>query len=979
LGTEAWPKLAVVDLRSDLVSDSSRFSMSSTTKAQEEPQSGPQALGAHLPEIDRTEIVERECRQNALREQTELHENILESLSDGIAIFDTEFRFLRWNRAMEKLTGVPRGDLIGSDRLPWEVFPHLRQQGMDELMRAAMKGEIVERESIPFRLPDGKEGFTSDTYLPVRAEDGQIRGIACVVRDVTQRERTAEALRESERRFRTIFDQAAVGVAQIETRTGRFVRINRKYCDIVGIEAADMTATTFMAITHPHDLQLDLDNMEKLKAGNIRHFSMEKRYIRPDGSIVWVNLAVSAMWEIDREPEHHIAVVEDITDRKRTEEALRQSEERFRRAFASAAHGMALVAPAGRWLRVNRALCNILEYSEEELLKTNFQDIIHREDLERHLDDLRRLRAGGVSMYQAEGRCIHKQGRLVWTLLSMSPVRDENRNTVHFVVQIQDITERKRAERLAELAAKADAGLLIDEVLDHVFETFRTVIPFERIGCAFLEDGGRTVRSVYGRSLASEIELPVGYSAPLNGTSLESVLEAKRPRILNNLEAYLREHPDSDSTRRMVTEGIRSSLTCPLVAMGKPVGFLFFSSTKLCAYSDSDVETYLGIAERLSLILEKGRLYQELTETKHQLELRNELIQDLFGRYTSEEVASRILESPQQLQMGGETRKVTILLSDLRGFTEVCVQLEPQAVVRLLNIHLGAMADVIINHHGTIDEFLGDSILALFGAPVLAEDDARRALACALDMQRAMGGVNAQLAAEGLPTLELGIGIHTGDVVVGNIGSHKRTKYGVVGPPVNLASRIQACTLGGQILCSEDTLRELGDLVEFDGPIEVRAKGFSKPIVTFPVRGLRDEPDLSIPAPVEALVPLTEALPVRFRVVEEKRIGDVVFRGELSELSQAGAQIRSVVQVGCPLQPAESANPCPLLRLSRLSDLMLFMGPGDAGGCEEPIYAKVTEVIGDHDLRVRFTSLSPATQRLVDRLLAGDPARPPLS
>jgi PAS domain-containing protein len=157
-------------------------------------------------------------------------------------------------------------------------------------------------------------------------------------------------------------------------------------------------ATTFMAITHPDDLQLDLNNMEQLKAGKIRSFSMEKRYIRPDDSIVWVNLTVSPMWEIGGQPEHHIAVVRDITDRKRTEEALRESEERFRRAFESAAHGMALVAPDGRWLRANSALCNILGYSEEELLATNFQSITHPEDLGRDLDHLRRLLAGGASI-----------------------------------------------------------------------------------------------------------------------------------------------------------------------------------------------------------------------------------------------------------------------------------------------------------------------------------------------------------------------------------------------------------------------------------------------------------------------------------------------------------------------------------------------------------------------------------------------------
>lgn len=125
--------------------------------------------------------------------------------------------------------------------------------------------------------------------------------------------------------FRAIFEQAAVGVAQIETATGRFVHVNQRYCDLVGLPKEDLTATTFMAITHPDDLQADLDSMERLKAGQIRAFSMEKRYCRKDGTVVWVNLTVSPMWKIGESPTFHIAVVQDITERKQSEAALRES------------------------------------------------------------------------------------------------------------------------------------------------------------------------------------------------------------------------------------------------------------------------------------------------------------------------------------------------------------------------------------------------------------------------------------------------------------------------------------------------------------------------------------------------------------------------------------------------------------------------------------------------------------------------------
>jgi PAS domain S-box-containing protein len=660
--------------------------------------------------------------------------------------------------------------------------------------------------------------------------------------------------------------------------------------------------------------------------------------------------------------------------------ALRESEDRYRALFEQAAVGVAQVeTKTGRFLRINQKYCDIVGYSEAELLAMPFQSITHRDDLEEDLDQLRQLLAGGISAYQTEKRYVHKQGHPVWIQLNASLICDASGKPVDLVAQIQDITDRKQAETLAELAAKVDAGFLMEEVLDHVFEDFQTVIPFERIGCALIEEGGRTARAAYGRSISSEIELPIGYSAPLEGSSLQTILEGKRPRILNDLELYLRERPNSDSTRRMLAEGIRSSLTCPLIAMGKPVGFLFFSSTKPRTYSEVHVEIYLRIAERLSMIIEKSRLTQELTDTKRLLETRNEFIQGVFGRYTSEEVASQILTSPRALKIGGETRKVTILMSDLRAFSDLCVRLDPQQVVHLLNTHLGAMTDVIIEHGGTIDEFLGDSILAIFGAPIPAEDGARRALACALSMQRAMGEVNAQLTKEGLPALDLGIGVHTGEVVVGNIGSQKRAKYGIVGPPVNLVSRIQACTSSGQILCSEATLREAGDSVEFDECLEVRAKGFPEPIMTFSVCGFRDQPELSIQRRVEPLANLTKSLPLRFQTVEENQIGQVTFQGELSKLSHAEAVIRSVAQVGCPFQPLAPEKACPLLRVSRLSDLVLLVSPPGDVGCEERIYSRVTEVLSGQDVRVRFTSLSTAARRLLDQLLREDHASVPVS
>jgi len=150
--------------------------------------------------------------------------------------------------------------------------------------------------------------------------------ILSVARDITVQKRNEKALRKSEERFRAIFEQASIGVAEVEMSTGRFVRINQKFCDIVGYSLEEMMATTYMKITHPDNLEVDLDNVRKIKKGEINIYSREKRYICKDGTIVWANLTVSPIRENGKQSANQIAVIEDITDRKRAESALRESE-----------------------------------------------------------------------------------------------------------------------------------------------------------------------------------------------------------------------------------------------------------------------------------------------------------------------------------------------------------------------------------------------------------------------------------------------------------------------------------------------------------------------------------------------------------------------------------------------------------------------------------------------------------------------------
>ncbi|WP_256386685.1 CHASE2 domain-containing protein, partial [Hydrocoleum sp. CS-953] len=201
-------------------------------------------------------------------------------------------------------------------------------------------------------------------------------------------------------------------------------------------------------------------------------------------------------------------------------------------------------------------------------------------------------------------------------------------------------------------------------------------------------------------------------------------------------------------------------------------------------------------------------------------------IRDVFSRYLTDEVVANLLENPDGLKLNCQRRKVTILMSDLRGFSAISERSEPETIFAMLNIYLGEMTEVINQYGGTIDEFIGDAILVIFGAPTQREDDAKRAVACAVAMQITMPSVNAKLKELGLPEIQMGIGVNTGEVVVGNIGSNRRSKYGVVGSNINLASRIESYTVGGEILISGNTLEEVSSIVKIVQQKSVKIKGF---------------------------------------------------------------------------------------------------------------------------------------------------------
>lgn len=265
------------------------------------------------------DITERRKAEEALRESEEQFRLLFQHLPAGFAlheiICDTQgkpydFRFLKVNPAYEELTGLKAADIIGKTVL--QVLPGVEQDWIDRYGQVALGAGPVVFENFSASLA---KSFQISAYSPMPEQ------FAAVVLDITERKKLEEELRESESRFRAVFDQAAVGVALLNTRTGEYVRVNQRYCDFLGYTMEEMLQKTLTEVTFPEDVRQNIEANAQLIDGSRKAFSYEKRYVRKDGSVVWGSLTISPLWKPDEKPTTylHIAVVEDITERKRAE------------------------------------------------------------------------------------------------------------------------------------------------------------------------------------------------------------------------------------------------------------------------------------------------------------------------------------------------------------------------------------------------------------------------------------------------------------------------------------------------------------------------------------------------------------------------------------------------------------------------------------------------------------------------------------
>jgi len=418
--------------------------------------------------------VRRAVEEAAVRKERCRIEGLLEaaiqSISEGFALYDTGDRLVTCNERYREIHNVV-SDLIR----PGVEFEEVVREGVrrgeypaaEGCAEAWIAGRLEARQG---GFVSREEPFNGGRWIVVNERPVPEGGTAVILTDITERKRAETALQERESHLRLITDNIPAFIAYVDSK-GRYRIVNRtgelwygrRQNEILGSSANEILGDKVSAILRPH--------FELALAGAPERFETEISY--PNG----IRRDVECVYVPDRDPDGTVrgvfAMAIDMTERKRAERALRESNVRFRNAFITAPHGMALVGTDGRWLRVNRALCDILGYDEAELLQTDSQSLTFPEDLDREQQYVRQILAGEMPIYlQMEKRYRRKDGAVVEVLQSASLVRDASGNPQHFVLQIVDITERNRAEQLVRereafistiLECMSDGLVTIDE------------------------------------------------------------------------------------------------------------------------------------------------------------------------------------------------------------------------------------------------------------------------------------------------------------------------------------------------------------------------------------------------------------------------------------------------------------------------------------------------------------------------------------
>jgi adenylate cyclase len=392
---------------------------------------------------------------------------------------------------------------------------------------------------------------------------------------------------------------------------------------------------------------------------------------------------------------------------------------------------------------------------------------------------------------------------------------DSGRKTLACLQAVYQVSE--------DLVGVVDTDKLLDRVLSAVIQVLKADRAF--IVLRDPETNGFTTRAARFRE-ERHSEGPMVMSQ----TILNKVLTDQVSMLVADAATDAR----FDTKHSIITQGIRSVMCAPLAVGSSLFGVLTVDTLRSKnAFDREDLKMLTSIARQSSIALEHARLIRQVEDETRK--------RGMLERYLSPELVDEVLTKRLDVKPGGQTQVLTVLFADIRGFTNLAATLRPDEVFELINEYLGMMVEVLFQFEGTLDKFIGDAIMAFWGAPRVREDDAQRAVACAVQMQRQLAQFNALMEQTGQRPLRVGIGINTGEAMVGNIGSARRTDYTALGDTVNVAARLQGLAQGGQILISETTFNAVGQTITAHELMSTELRGRSGKVRVFEISQLAQE------------------------------------------------------------------------------------------------------------------------------------------
>ncbi len=398
----------------------------------------------------------------------------------------------------------------------------------------------------------------------------------------------------------------------------------------------------------------------------------------------------------------------------------------------------------------------------------------------------------------------------------------------------EEIKDLRRKAKILDLLYEMSKTLGTVFDLEQIFEKATDLIfrgtPADRVIALLADetvDGKILSYSLYqiGAKTRDESIAQLGEKLTVSRTITQKVMTDKIAILSQDAKTDAQFH----GAESIVSQGVRSTICAPLLTQSNVHGVVYADRLDpFAAFTSDHLELISAVAAQTAVTVETVKAHKRLA--------REEVARANYSRFMPEYVVKQMLDNPDSFKLGGVNQTITVLFADIRGFTSLSERANPEKVVGLLNRYFTAMTDIIFAHGGTLDKYIGDGMMALFGAPTATPSDPVNAVKAAVAMQKRIQTLNSELAAEGFSSIQVGIGLHTGEATIGYIGSDKRSEYTAIGDTVNLAARLESNAIGNQILMSEATQTAAGNIFPVTPLPPLTVKNRLQPVQLFELK-----------------------------------------------------------------------------------------------------------------------------------------------